>query len=122
MDNSGEITVADLNGKSLNDIKVLLYDLANREFFAKQDALSDKEQMVNFEKTIMLRSIDQHWMQHIDDMDRLRQSVMIRSYGQYNPLIEYQTAAFSTYNKMIDDIEYDTTRLFMKAQVRQNLH
>ncbi len=122
LDNSGEITVADLNGKSLNDIKVLLYDLANREFFAKQDALSDKEQMVNFEKTIMLRSIDQHWMQHIDDMDRLRQSVMIRSYGQYNPLIEYQTAAFSTYNKMIDDIEYDTTRLFMKAQVRQNLH
>ncbi|MCV3296133.1 MAG: preprotein translocase subunit SecA [Oenococcus sp.] len=121
LDNEGQVTVPDLNGKTADQIKHLLYELANREFFAKQDTLTDKTQMVNFEKTIMLRAIDQHWMQHIDDMDRLRQSVMVRSYGQYNPLIEYQTAAFSTYNKMIDDIEYDATRLFMKAQIRQNL-
>ncbi|MFT8879145.1 MAG: preprotein translocase subunit SecA [Oenococcus sp.] len=121
LDNEGQVTVPDLNGKTADQIKHLLYELANREFFTKQDTLTDKTQMVNFEKTIMLRAIDQHWMQHIDDMDRLRQSVMVRSYGQYNPLIEYQTAAFSTYNKMIDDIEYDATRLFMKAQIRQNL-
>ncbi|MFT8325054.1 preprotein translocase subunit SecA [Oenococcus sicerae] len=121
LNNATDVTVADLNGKNSDEIKRVLYELANREFFEKQDTLSDKDQMVNFEKTIMLRAIDQHWMQHIDDMDRLRQSVMVRSYGQYNPLIEYQTAAFNTYNKMIADIEYDATRLFMKAQIRQNL-
>lgn len=121
IDNSGQVTMPDINGKSQEEIKDFLYKLADQEFFAKQDALESTDQLVDFEKTIILRAIDQHWTQHIDDMDRLRQSVMVRSYGQYNPLVEYQTAAFSTYKKMIADIEYDATRLFMKAQIRQNM-
>ncbi|WP_439425899.1 preprotein translocase subunit SecA [Oenococcus alcoholitolerans] len=121
IDNSGQVTMPDINGKSQEEIKDFLYKLADQEFFAKQDALENTDQLVDFEKTIILRAIDQHWTQHIDDMDRLRQSVMVRSYGQYNPLVEYQTAAFSTYKKMIADIEYDATRLFMKAQIRQNM-
>ncbi len=119
--NSSAITVPDLKGKTQNEIKKQFYILADKEFIAKENTLESKEQFLDFEKTIILRSIDQHWTQHIDDMDRLRQSVMVRSYGQYNPLVEYQRAAFSTYKKMVNDIEYDITRLFMKAQIRQNI-
>jgi preprotein translocase subunit SecA len=119
--NDKMIMMSDLKNKSRNDIKRFLYSIADSELQTKTSQIPDKSQLTDFERSILLRAIDQHWTQHIDNMERLRQSVMIRGYGQLNPLIEYQNAAFGTYNKMIADIEYDATRLFMKAQVRQNL-
>ncbi|MDN6112542.1 MAG: SEC-C domain-containing protein, partial [Tetragenococcus halophilus] len=61
------------------------------------------------------------WTDHIDAMDQLRQSIGLRAYGQNNPLVEYQSEGFTMYENMIGAIEYDVTRLFMKAEIRQNV-
>nr|MCH9869311.1 hypothetical protein [Serratia marcescens] len=78
-------------------------------------------QLLAFERVVILRSVDQHWTDHIDALDRLRQGVGLRGYGQLNPLVEYQNEAFANFNKMIADIEYDATRTFMKAEIRTYL-
>lgn len=119
--NDKPIMMSDLKGKSRTQIKEYLYKVADTELANKKSQIGDESQMTEFERQIILRAVDQHWTEHIDNMERLRQSVTVRSYGQMNPLIEYQQAAFATYNKMMVDIEYDITRMFVKAKVRQNL-
>ncbi len=58
---------------------------------------------------------------HIDAMDQLRQSIGLRAYGQNNPLVEYQTEGYTMFEDMVGAIEYEVTRLFMKAEIRQNV-
>ena len=65
--------------------------------------------------------VDERWTDHIDAMDQLRQSISLRGYGQLNPLVEYQEAGYRMFEEMISNIEFDATRLFMKAQIRQNI-
>ena len=94
-----------------------------REFVYKdkQRQLYDPAQMLEFEKVVILRVVDSHWTDHIDVMDQFRQSVGLRGYGQLNPLVEYQTAGYHMFEQMIADIEYETTRLFMKSEIRHNV-
>ena len=117
----GDITASQLQELSRDQIKSKLFDLAKINYKAKKGQLYDPEQMLEFEKVVILRAVDQHWTDHIDSLDRLRQGVGLRGYGQLNPLIEYQNEAFENFNKMIVDVEYDATRTFMKAEIRQNL-
>lgn len=119
--NENDISVAQLKGLDRDGIKALLLNLAKENYRVKQGQLYDPAQMLEFEKVVILRAIDQHWTDHIDALDRLRQGVGLRGYGQLNPLIEYQNEAFDNFNKMIADVEYDATRTFMKAEIRQNL-
>lgn len=119
--NENDISVAQLKGLDRDGIKALLLNLAKENYRVKQSQLYDPAQMLEFEKVVILRAIDQHWTDHIDALDRLRQGVGLRGYGQLNPLIEYQNEAFDNFNKMIADVEYDATRTFMKAEIRQNL-
>ncbi len=102
-------------------LKKQLYDLVEDNYQEKEEALADPEQMLEFEKVVILRVVDEHWTNHIDAMDQLRQSIGLRGYGQLNPLVEYQDSGYNMFEEMISDIEFDTTRLFMKAQIRQNL-
>lgn len=102
-------------------LKKQLYDLVEDNYKEKEEALADPEQMLEFEKVVILRVVDEHWTNHIDAMDQLRQSIGLRGYGQLNPLVEYQDSGYNMFEEMISDIEFDTTRLFMKAQIRQNL-
>ena len=76
---------------------------------------------LEFEKVIILKAVDARWTDHIDAMDQLRQGVGLRAYAQNNPLVEYQTEGFDRFNEMIAGIEHDATRMFMKAEIRQNL-
>ncbi|MGR8838032.1 preprotein translocase subunit SecA [Leuconostoc falkenbergense] len=115
------VTVEQLKGLSRDDIKAKLLRLAKDNYKEKQAQLYDPAQMLEFEKVVILRAVDQHWTDHIDSLDRLRQGVGLRGYGQLNPLIEYQNEAYGNFNKMIADVEYDATRTFMKAEIRQNL-
>lgn len=115
------VTVQQLQGLTRDEIKAKLLELAKLNYKEKQSQLYDPEQMLEFEKVVILRAVDQHWTDHIDSLDRLRQGVGLRGYGQLNPLIEYQSEAFANFQKMIADVEYDTTRTFMKAEIRQNL-
>ncbi|GDZ84803.1 preprotein translocase subunit SecA [Leuconostoc citreum] len=119
--NEDALTENDLSGFSREDIEAKLYALAKENYANKKRQLYEPEQMLEFEKVVILRAVDQHWTDHIDALDRLRQGVGLRGYGQLNPLIEYQNEAFENFNKMIADVEYDATRTFMKAEIRQNL-
>ena len=118
----GDVTIEQLQDLSRDDIKLQLLNLTKVNYKAKQGQLYDPDQMLEFEKVVVLRAVDQHWTDHIDSLDRLRQGVGLRGYGQLNPLIEYQNEAFTNFNKMIVDVEYDATRTFMKAEIRQNLN
>lgn len=115
------IKVDDLKGKSKDEIVDYLMSFAKGVYKDKQRQLYDPAQMLEFEKVVLLRVVDSHWTDHIDVMDQFRQSVGLRGYGQLNPLVEYQTAGYHMFEQMIADIEYETTRIFMKSEIRQNV-
>lgn len=96
-------------------------DRAEANYKTKEKQLYDASQMLEFEKVVILRVVDSHWTDHIDEMDQLRQSIGLRGYGQLNPLVEYQSDGFKMFEQMIGYIEYEVTRLFLKAEIRQNI-
>ncbi|MCL5443485.1 preprotein translocase subunit SecA [Lactobacillus johnsonii] len=118
-----EETTKMLNMKHLSaeELKKRLYQIAEDNYAEKEKQLADPEQMLEFEKVVILRVVDERWTDHIDAMDQLRQSISLRGYGQLNPLVEYQEAGYRMFEEMISNIEFDATRLFMKAQIRQNI-
>ena len=118
-----EETTKKLNMKHLSaeELKKRLYQIAEDNYSEKEKQLADTEQMLEFEKVVILRVVDERWTDHIDAMDQLRQSISLRGYGQLNPLVEYQEAGYRMFEEMISNIEFDATRLFMKAQIRQNI-
>lgn len=119
--NDADFSKAQLEGKDAQALSKMLNDMAEVNFKEKQAQLSDQDQMLEFEKVVILRVVDSHWTDHIDAMDQLRQSIGLRGYGQLNPLVEYQEDGFRMFEEMIADINYDATRLFMKAEIRQNI-
>ena len=106
---------------SVEDLKKKLYKIVEENFKEKEKALADPSQMLEFEKVVILRVVDDRWTDHIDAMDQLRQSIGLRGYGQLNPLVEYQDSGYRMFEEMVSNIEFDVTRLFMKAEIRQNL-
>ena len=118
-----EETTKKLNMKHLSaeELKKRLYQIAEDNYAEKEKQLADPEQMLEFEKVVILRVVGERWTDHIDAMDQLRQSISLRGYGQLNPLVEYQEAGYRMFEEMISNIEFDATRLFMKAQIRQNI-
>ena len=115
------IAVSDLEGKTVDEMVSYLMDRAEANYKTKEKQLYDASQMLEFEKVVILRVVDSHWTDHIDEMDQLRQSIGLRGYGQLNPLVEYQSDGFKMFEQMIGDIEYEVTRLFLKAEIRQNI-
>lgn len=95
-------------------LEVSKKDVANKKALAGEKAFND------FLKAITLRVVDTYWVQHIDSMSELRQSVGLQSYGQNNPFREYQQIGFQMFETMVQKIQDDVTRYVLKAQVRQN--
>ncbi|CQR46447.1 Protein translocase subunit SecA [Paraliobacillus sp. PM-2] len=92
-----------------------------REKYDQKEQDLTPEQMREFEKVIVLRTVDTKWMDHIDQMDQLRQGIHLRAYGQNDPLREYQMEGFAMFEAMIESINEEVARYVMKAQVRENL-
>ncbi len=115
------ISIEDLKGKEPQQIKEYLYESAQEIFNTKAAQLNGPEQLLEFEKVVILRVVDSKWTDHIDAMDQLRQSIGLRAYGQNNPLVEYQTEGYKMFEDMVGAIEYEVTRIFMKAEIRQNV-
>ncbi|WP_178195767.1 preprotein translocase subunit SecA [Ligilactobacillus sp. Marseille-Q7487] len=121
MVNEDSITIGDLTGKSQQELIDYLMQRAESNYAMKTKQLYDASQMLEFEKVVILRVVDSRWTDHIDEMDQLRQSIGLRGYGQLNPLVEYQSDGYQMFEQMIGDIEYDVSRLFLKAEIRQNI-
>ncbi|EFO68302.1 SecA wing/scaffold domain protein [Lactobacillus iners LactinV 09V1-c] len=110
-----------LKNITVDELKEQLYEIVDDNYAEKERQLVDPEQMLEFEKVVILRVVDDRWTDHIDAMDQLRQSISLRGYGQLNPLVEYQEAGYRMFEEMISNIEYDATRLFMKARIVPNM-
>ena len=116
-----ETNAIDFKTITVPELKEKLYDDVEKNYNEKANALADPSQMLEFEKVVILRVVDDRWTDHIDAMDQLRQSISLRGYGQLNPLVEYQDSGYNMFEEMVSNIEFDVTRLFMKAEIRQNL-
>ena len=116
-----ETDAIDFKTITVPDLKQKLYDIVEANYEEKEAILADPSEMLEFEKVVILRVVDDRWTDHIDAMDQLRQSISLRGYGQLNPLVEYQDSGYNMFEEMVSNIEFDVTRLFMKAEIRQNL-
>ncbi|MGM5693371.1 preprotein translocase subunit SecA [Streptococcus suis] len=98
-----------------------LYERALRVYGSQVKKLRDEERVREFQKVLILRVVDNKWTDHIDALDQLRNAVSLRGYAQNNPIVEYQSEAFTMFNDMIGAIEFEVTRLMMKAQIHDNI-
>ncbi|PAV31025.1 preprotein translocase subunit SecA [Virgibacillus profundi] len=118
--NPEDISENDIKGKEPEEINELIMDKVRTKYDEKENELTP-EQMREFEKVILLRTVDSKWMDHIDQMDQLRQGIHLRAYGQNDPLREYQLEGFAMFEVMIENIEEEVAKYIMKAQIRENL-
>ncbi|WP_277678760.1 preprotein translocase subunit SecA [Gracilibacillus dipsosauri] len=114
------ITEADLKGKEKSEVQDTILAKVHEKYDQKEAELTP-EQMREFEKVILLRTVDTKWMDHIDQMDQLRQGIHLRAYGQNDPLREYQMESFAMFEQMIASINEEVAKYVMKAQIRENL-
>lgn len=117
----GDITEDDIKGKDAEDIFEFVWAKIEAAYQSQKDIL--EEQMNEFERMILLRSIDSHWTDHIDTMDQLRQGIHLRSYAQQNPLRDYQNEGHELFDIMMQNIEEDTCKFILKSvvQVEDNI-
>lgn len=117
----GDITGDDIKGKDAEDIFEVVWAKIEVAYQSQKDIL--EEQMNEFERMILLRSIDSHWTDHIDTMDQLRQGIHLRSYAQQNPLRDYQNEGHELFDIMMQNIEEDTCKFILKSvvQVEDNI-
>ena len=113
------ITIEDLSGLSDKAIKEELFQRALQVYDSQVSKLRDEEAVKEFQKVLILRVVDNKWTDHIDALDQLRNAVGLRGYAQNNPVVEYQAEGFRMFNDMIGSIEFDVTRLMMKAQIHE---
>ena len=113
------ISLSDLKVLSDQAIKDELYQRALKVYDSQVAKLRDEEAVKEFQKVLILRVVDNKWTDHIDALDQLRNAVGLRGYAQNNPVVEYQAEGFRMFNDMIGSIEFDVTRLMMKAQIHE---
>ncbi|KHF37817.1 preprotein translocase subunit SecA [Halalkalibacter okhensis] len=118
--NEDDLTEKELKGKDPEEMIELIVEKVTTNYNEKEEQFTP-DHMREFEKVIMLRTVDRKWMNHIDQMDQLRQGIHLRAYGQNDPLREYRFEGFEMFEAMVDSIEEEVAMYIMKAQVQQNL-
>ncbi|AER20047.1 preprotein translocase subunit SecA [Streptococcus suis] len=116
-------TLSKVTFEAMNQKEIVeeLYERALRVYDSQVKKLRDEERVREFQKVLILRVVDNKWTDHIDALDQLRNAVSLRGYAQNNPIVEYQSEAFTMFNDMIGAIEFEVTRLMMKAQIHDNI-
>ena len=104
-----------------NELKQYLKEIAVRLYEAKETEFPEPEQFREIERVILLRVIDRKWMDHIDDMDQLRQGIGLQAYGQRDPLVEYKMTGFDMFDEMTAAIQEDTVKLLFNVKVEQKV-
>ncbi|MCR4456069.1 preprotein translocase subunit SecA [Aeromonas salmonicida] len=112
----GELKESEIKGKDSEDIFEVVWSKIEKAYAKQKETLDD--QMNEFERMILLRSIDSHWTDHIDTMDQLRQGIHLRSYAQQNPLRDYQNEGHELFDMMMQNIEEDTCKFILKSVVQ----
>ena len=102
-----------------NQLKQLLKEQATKLYESKEAEFPEPEQLRELERVIVLKVVDRKWMDHIDDMEQLRQGIGLQAYGQKDPLVEYKMSAYEMFNAMTASIQEDTLRLLYHVRVEQ---
>ncbi|HBC90849.1 MAG TPA: preprotein translocase subunit SecA [Lactococcus sp.] len=110
-------SLSDLQGKSVQEIKNFLFEKVKEHYASQMERLGEEGRQIDFQRAVILRVVDNNWSEHIDHLDQMRQSVGLRGYAQNNPIVEYQEESYKMFNNMIGAIEFEVTRLMMKAQI-----
>lgn len=111
----GELDISEIKGKDREDIFDTVW--AKVEAAYEKQKANIPEQFNEFERMILLRSIDSRWTDHIDTMDQLRQGIHLRSYGQQNPLRDYQNEGHQLFDNMMMNIEEDVSKYILKSVI-----
>ncbi len=107
--------------KNMNELKQKLKEEAVKLYEAKEAEFPEPEAIREIERVILLKVIDRKWMDHIDDMDQLRQGIGLQAYGQKDPLVEYKMSAYDMFDEMTQNIREDTVRLLMRVKIEQKV-
>ena len=113
------IKLKDINNKSTSEIFNLIWDKISETYNYRKQMMGE-EDFKQLEKAILLQSIDEHWTDHIDAMDQLRQGIHLRSYAQQNPLRDYQNEGHTMFENMLIQIEEDVSKIIMKSTIIVN--
>ena len=111
--------VSSYEGMNLGEFVQLLSDKAEEVYEAKVKEFPDMEELRELERVVLLKVIDRHWMDHIDNMDQLRQSIGLQAYGQKNPVVEYRFAGYDMFDEMTQGISEDTVGALMHVRIQQ---
>ncbi len=114
------VTLEEVEGMSQKKMKEILMERAAAKYEEKEAEFVD-EQIREIERVILLKVIDRKWMDHIDDMDQLRQGIGLQSYGQKNPLVEYKMLGYEMFGEMTEAIAADTVRMLMHVRLEQKV-
>ena len=115
------LTLETVKGKKRDEIKHALKEEAVKLYEAKEAEFPEPEQLRELERVVLLKCIDSKWMDHIDDMEILRQGIGLAAYGQRDPVVEYKMSAFEMFNNMITSIQEDTLRMLYHVHVEQKI-
>ena len=110
--------VKDMGAKEL---KQYLKEEAFKLYEMKEAEFSEAEELRELERVVLLKVIDRKWMDHIDDMDQLRQGIGLQAYGQRDPLVEYKMAGYDMFDSMTENIQEDTVRLLFHINIEQKV-
>ncbi len=104
-----------------NSLKHQLKEEAVRLYESKEAEFPETEAIRELERVVLLKVIDRRWMDHIDDMDQLRQGIGLQAYGQRDPLVEYKLSGYEMFDSMTDSIREDTVKLLFHVRVEQKV-
>ena len=113
------VTVERLGCKNKAEMKHALKQEATRLYEAKEAEFPNPEVIRELERVFLLKTIDRKWMNHIDDMDQLRQGIGLQAYGQRDPLVEYKMSGYEMFEAMTNGIQEDTVRILMHIKVEE---
>ncbi len=116
-----ELSAEEVKHQTKKELMQSLKEEAVRIYEAKEAEFPEKEQLREVERVILLRVIDHKWMDHIDDMDQLRQGIGLQAYGQKNPLTEYKYMGYDMFSDMEAAISEDTVKALMHVRIEQKV-
>ena len=115
------VALSRVTKKTKNGLKHQLKEEAVKLYESKEAEFPEPEAIREIERVILLKVIDRKWMDHIDDMEQLRQGVGLQAYGQRDPLVEYKMSGYEMFDAMTENIKEDTVRLLLHVKVEQKV-
>ena len=116
-ENDLRYTPQELEDTESADITAMLTERAEKLYAEKQEMFGDK--MPELERVILLRNVDSYWMEHIDNMDQLKNGIHLRAYGQHDPVVTYRIEGFEMFDQMVNAIREDTARMLLTVRIRR---